>query len=121
TISPNYFRTIGIPVLAGRSFTSRDRAPAPPVVIVTASLARRYWHGDAPLGRRIRMGDDEAQWMTVVGVVGDSRSLGLDLAPAPMFYVPMSQLTLPFMGIVVRNAAGPAAVASAVRAAFRAV
>ncbi len=119
TISPNYFRTVGIPLISGRTFTARDRAPAPPVVIVNASLARRYWPGDDALGQRIRMGDDDGNWMTVIGVVGDSRSLGLDQAPAPMFYVPMYQLTLPFMSIVVRNAAGPAAVASAVRSALR--
>jgi putative ABC transport system permease protein len=121
TVSPNYFRTVGIPLIAGRTFSNRDRAPAPPVVIVNAALARRYWTGDDALGRRIRMDDDEGNWMTVVGVVGDSRSLGLDQAPAPMFYLPMSQLTLPFMSIVVRDAAGPAAVASAVRSALRAV
>jgi putative ABC transport system permease protein len=67
------------------------------------------------------MDDDGEQWMTVVGVVGDSRSLGLDQAPAPMFYVPLPQLPLPFMSIVVRSAAGTAGVASAVRTAQRAV
>jgi predicted permease len=121
SISPNYFRTIGIPLITGRTFTPRDRPPLPPVVIVNSSLARRYWPNDDPLGKRMRLGDDDEQWMTVVGVVGDSRSLGLDQAPAPMFYLPMRQLPLPFMSIVVRSAGGPAAVASAVRSALRAV
>jgi putative ABC transport system permease protein len=120
SISPNYFRTIGIPLVSGRAFTPRDRAPLPPVVIVNSALARRYWPNEDPLGKRIRLSDDE-EWMTVVGVVGDSRSLGLDQAPAPMFYIPMHQLPLPFMSIVVRSAAGTAAVASAVRSAQRAV
>jgi putative ABC transport system permease protein len=121
SISPNYFRTIGIPLVAGRTFTPRDRAPLPPVVIVNAALARRYWPNEHAVGQRMRLGDDDEQWMTVVGVVGDSRSLGLDQAPAPMFYLPIYQMPLPFMSIVVRSAAGTAAVASAVRSAQRAV
>jgi putative ABC transport system permease protein len=121
TVSSNYFRTIGIPVISGRTFTDHDRAPAPPVVIVNAALARRYWPGGDALGKRISMGDDREGWMTVVGVVGDSRSLGLDRAPSPLFYIPMHQLPLPFLSIVVRSASGPAAVASAVRSALHAV
>jgi putative ABC transport system permease protein len=121
SISPNYFQTIGIPLIAGRTFTPRDRPPLPPVVIVNSSLARRYWPNEDALGKRMRLGDDDEPWMTVVGVVGDSRSLGLDQAPAPMFYVPLPQLPLPFMSIVVRSAGGTAAVASAVRSAQRAV
>jgi len=121
SISSNYFRTLGIPLIAGRTFTLRDRPPLPPVAIVNASLARRYWPNEDPIGKHMRMDDDGEQWMTVVGVVGDSRSLGLDQAPAPMFYVPLPQLPLPFMSIVVRSAAGTAGVASAVRTAQRAV
>jgi putative ABC transport system permease protein len=121
SISPNYFRTLGIPLLSGRIFTNRDRDPAPPVVIVNAALARRYWPAEDAVGKRIHFGEKDGDWMTVVGVVGDSRSLGLDQAPAPLLYIPMHQLPLPFMSIVARSAGGTAAVPSAVRSAVHAV
>jgi putative ABC transport system permease protein len=120
SISPDYFRTLGIPLLSGRIFTNRDRDPAPAVVIVNAVLARRYWPGEDAVGQRLRF-DEDSQWMTVVGVVGDSRNISLAQTPAPLLYIPLHQFPLPFMSIVARSAGGTAAVASAVRGALHAV
>jgi putative ABC transport system permease protein len=106
---------MSIPIVRGRDFTERDRDPAPDVVIVNATLAERHWPGQDPLGKRLRFGESDDDWMTVVGVVGDSRNMGLDAEPTPLIYIQYHGFPLPFMGLVARSSAGPGAVASAVR------
>ena len=91
------------------------------VVIVNAALARRYWPGEDAVDKGIRFAEDTKDWTTVVGVVGDSRNLRLDQAPAPMLYIPMHQLPLPFMAIVARSAGGAGVIALAVHGAVHAV
>ena len=69
---------MGIPLLAGRTFQDRDAPTAPPVAIVSAALARQYWPGESPIGKRLRFDDNPKKpWFTVVGIVGDVRQLGL--------------------------------------------
>jgi predicted permease len=114
-VSPDYFRTMGIPIVRGRDFTERDREPAPAVVIVNSMLARRHWPGADPIGKRVRFGEGRDDWMEIVGVVGDSRNVGLDAAPTPLVYIPYHNFPLPFMSIVARSSAGPGVVASIVR------
>ena len=121
SVSPDYLRTLGIPLITGRHFTDRDREPAPAVIIVNAAFARRHFPGEDPLGKRLRFDDTKDAWMTVVGVAGDSRSLGLDTDPGPLMYIPYQYFTLPFMSVVVRSSGGTAGVASAVRAEVRAL
>jgi putative ABC transport system permease protein len=118
-MSPDYLRTMGIALIAGRHFTLQDQDPAPTPVIVNAALARRIWPGEDPLGKRIRFDETEDKWLTVVGVSADSRNRGLDTAPEPLIYIPFQAFTLPFMSIVARSPGGTAAVASAVRAEVR--
>ena len=115
-ISPDYLRTMGIPLIMGRHFTDQDRDPAPTPVIVNAELARRYWPGEDALGKRVRFEDAAGEWMTVVGIAADSRNRGLAFEPEPLMYIPFHSFTLPFMSVVVRSPGGTAAVASAVRA-----
>lgn len=115
SVSPDYFRTMGIPLVRGRDFTERDRKPAPVVVIVNATLASRHWAGEDPIGKRLRFGDSGDDWMTVVGVAGDSRNIGLDSNPTPLIYIQYHGFPLPFMGLVARSAAGAGVVASIVR------
>jgi predicted permease len=119
SISPEYLRTIGIPLMAGRHFTDRDREPNPAVIIVNAAFARRHFPGQDPLGKRIRFDDTKDEWLSIVGVAGDARDRGLDAAPEPVLYIPYQYLTLPFMSVVARSAGGTGAVASAVRAEVR--
>jgi putative ABC transport system permease protein len=116
SISPDYLKTMGIPLLAGRHFTDRDRDPAPAAIIINAAMAKRYWPGEDALGKRIRFDDKKDDWMTVVGIAADSRNMGLDSDPAPLMYIPYSYFTLPFMTLAARSPGGPGAVASAVRA-----
>jgi predicted permease len=74
-ISPNYFQTMGIPLLSGRDFAVRDDSHVPRIVIVTESFAKRYWSSEAAVGKRIKFGpaDSNNPWMEIVGVVGDIR------------------------------------------------
>jgi len=119
SVSSDYFRTLAIPVLQGRSFMDQDREPAPPVAIVNSTFVRKYLPGEKAIGMRVRFGDDGDDWITIVGIVGDSRNLGLERAPAPLLYFPADRFPLAFMSLGVRTAAPPATVASIVRAAVK--
>ena len=92
---PEYFATLGVPVLRGRTFTDRDREDAPPVVVVSQSAAQHYWPGDDPLGKRLIMGADPDRVVTVVGVVPDTRYRDLREA-RPSIYFPLDQSFFPF-------------------------
>jgi predicted permease len=91
-ITPGFFRTIGTPMVAGREFEERDLAPgAPGVFVVSESLARHYWHGESPIGKRIvngRQPRKNGTWDTVIGVVKDMRREGLDLSPILTAFAP---------------------------------
>ena len=123
-IEAGYFKTMGIPLLAGREFTARDTAQAPNVAIVSERIVREYFPGGpgAALGRRVRVGD-RGEWRTVVGVVADIRQMGLDQDVQPMLYVPFQQerdevFVLRFVSFVVRTAT-PASVVEGIRAEIR--
>jgi putative ABC transport system permease protein len=96
TGGPDYFKTFGIPVIRGRSFNNADREHAPGVVIVSESVARRFWPGEDPIGKRIRtkqIPDDGGEpWRTVVGVVPDTHLRSLR-EPSPTVYFPWLQST----------------------------
>ena len=121
-IDAGYFKTMGIPLLAGREFTARDRAEAPKVAIVSERIVREYFPGgpSQALGRRVRLGD-HADWLKVVGVVADIRQMGLDREVQPMIYVPFQQESsgvVRFMTFVARTAT-PASVVAGIRAEIR--
>ena len=120
-ISRDYFSTMGIPLIAGRSFTNDDRPPAPSVAIVNALLVRKYFAGENPVGKRLRFGPPGSPWITIVGVAGDTRNMGIEEDPSPVMYVPYRQFTLPFMNVVVRGGGGAALAGSAIREALRGV
>jgi putative ABC transport system permease protein len=106
--SPNLFRALGIPVLRGRAFNERDADGSEPSVIISESLAKRYWPDQEPLGQRIKWGDGNfgSPWMTVVGVVGDTRLSGLASEVRPALYIPNVQLGEPVKmksGITLRD------------------
>ncbi|HSK77681.1 MAG TPA: ABC transporter permease [Thermoanaerobaculia bacterium] len=121
-VSPGYFRTMGIPLVAGRDFTWSDGAEAPKVAIVNRSMARRFWPGQDPLGKRLRFGRPgrEGPWMTVVGIAGDVRYRELQ-SVKPDIYVPFLQDPHWAMDLVVRTASDPLSAASAVTAAVQEV
>ena len=121
-IDAGYFKTMGIPLLAGREFTARDTAEAPKVAIVSERIVREYFPGGPgeALGRRVRL-SDRGEWLTVVGVVADIRQMGLDRDVQPMIYVPFQQERSGFVRFVsfVARTATPASVVEGIRAEIR--
>ncbi|HEX6059603.1 MAG TPA: ABC transporter permease [Gemmatimonadaceae bacterium] len=114
TASPEYFRAAGIPMLRGREFTTTDRAGSPLVVIINETLAKRLFGDRDPIGQRVAWTGDvlrfigiSGDWRTVVGVVGDTRDLGLDVEPPPVVFQPFAQEAV-FAGGLVIQAAGAA-------------
>jgi putative ABC transport system permease protein len=89
-VSPGYFRTLGIPLRQGREFGPHDIRSSLPVAIINDAMARRYWPGENPLGRRLKS-DGMGEWRTVVGVVGNVKRFALEDQPGPEFYIPLLQ------------------------------
>jgi putative ABC transport system permease protein len=119
-VSPGYLRAMSIRLTRGRAFTDADSKDAPPVVLVSETMARRQWGDEDPLGKRLRYYDPYASkdvpWRTVVGVVADVKLTGLDTKGTQGLYAPEAQSPSPAMTLVVRTGAGdPAAVVPAVR------
>ena len=114
SVSPAYFETLGIPLLKGRDFSNRDTSDAPASAIINADLARTYFPNEDPLNRRITF-DDGQSWISIVGVVGDVKQLGLDSNAKPEVYFPFAQVTEPSMSLVVRTVSSPLSVVSSVK------
>lgn len=108
-VTPGYFRTLRVPLRAGRAFTDADREGAPLVAVVSESFAHHYWPGQDAIGKRLRRAGRPV-WMEVVGVAADVRDAGLSTAPAPTFYVAYPQQNTPTARVtVVVRARGDAA------------
>lgn len=130
SVTPGYFAAMGIPLIRGRLFEARDVEGAPRVVIISESMARRYWPGEDPIGRRMTFNSgiprDQQQVVggpgsrEVVAVVGDVRHLGLDQPDEPMFYTPHAQQpSYHTMTMVVRSGLPGTELSGTVRAALR--
>lgn len=116
-IDENYLDAIGIPVVRGRPFRSTDTADAPRVAIVNQGLAARYWPGDDPIGKRIRVARDAA-WTEIVGVATDAKFRLFTQASAPLLYLPRQQHQSAKGTLIVRTEAESSAVAALVRTAI---
>jgi putative ABC transport system permease protein len=119
-ISPNYFEVMNIPLLEGRGFTNQDREGTLPVAIINRQMARQYYPDRSPLGQRIRWARRETiRWITIVGVVEDVRSAGLDADDAHAVYAPFMQEQSwwrTWMSVVVRTSTSdPMTLASAIK------
>jgi putative ABC transport system permease protein len=121
TINPDYFTTMRIPLLAGRPFTTGDRADSAPVTIIDTTLAERFFPGESPLGRRIRFGGTDNPWMEIVGVVGHIQNYGIGQTTRFQLYRPFTQGPASGPSFVLRTSMDPAALAPAVRQAMREV
>jgi putative ABC transport system permease protein len=122
-VTPRYFESMGIPLLAGRDFAWTDTKQSPNVVVINQAFARRHFAGESPLGHRLRLQGQERDPLLIVGVVGDVRQLGLDKQPVPEAFVPFLQDPLSetyqrSMTIVARTQSDPGAVAGSLRAAL---
>ena len=118
TVSPEYFRVMGVPLVAGRLFDEHDGMEARRVTIISRAMARTYFPNENPLGKRISFGLPTIGAVAareIVGIVGDVRNVSLGAEPGPMMYVPYAQF--PFWGaeLVVRSTLNTAGVAAALR------
>jgi len=120
SISPGYFRTLGIPLLSGRDLTERDGLDQPAVVILSNSTAKKLFPNEDPIGRQILFGTDNGNGLPaeVVGIVGDVRSRQLAKANDVEFYRSWPQRSAPFLNVVVRSVTKPEATSGIVRAAL---
>ena len=119
-VTPGHFRTLGIPLVVGRDFDARDRAEGTAVVIVNETLARRFWPGENPIGKRLRELTDRGAprpWFEVVGIARDSKYATVGEDPKPFMYRPMAQDYTPAGTVMVKTRGNAADALPLVRAA----
>ena len=114
SVTPAYFRTMGIPLVAGRVFADSDTSQAPPVIVVNQTLARRFWPDGNPLGGRLVVDANNGRVAEIVGVVGDVKPERMEGEDWPTIYSPYAQAPVAAMTMVVRTARPPLSLASAV-------
>jgi putative ABC transport system permease protein len=116
TATPDYFATMGIPLTQGRLFNEGDRLETPVVLVINQNMARRFWPGQDPIGKQIKIVDDETTG-TVIGVVGDAKHDWLSEEQRPQIYVSYSQSPGLFATVVLRTKVEPMSLSQAVREA----
>jgi macrolide transport system ATP-binding/permease protein len=120
-IGPNFFKTMGTPLLRGREFTEADRKGAPGTIVLNETLATRLWPGEDALGKRVSITGPEGPFLEVVGVARDSKYRSLADVARPYVYQPLQQSYDPKMTLVVRTTGEPQAITPAVREQIRAL
>jgi predicted permease len=118
-VSPGYFATFGVPLVAGRDFSDTDRATAPPVAIVNETMKRRFWPSETPVGATFS--DGSPQPYTVVGVARDTKYRNLREAPRMVIYLPLAQSYASAANLVVRTSLPPSQIVESLRAQVRAI
>lgn len=117
SVTPAYFRAMGIPLVAGRELAERDTAQAAPVVLVNRTLARRFFRGGSPLGARLTLHEAVPRSVEIVGVVGDVKPERMEGAEWPTVYFPWTQAPVGVAVVAVAGGGAPEAMAGAVRRA----
>ena len=117
----SYFQTLGIPLIAGRHFDSRDNSDSPGVVIIGKTIADRVFAGRDPIGRRLKYASFDTPGDLIIGVVGDVKISGLDEEIRPVLYYPFRQNASPFSTLVVKSSTNPNSMATTVREQIRAL
>ncbi len=121
-VSGDYFRAMAIPLLQGRYFTAQDGPESPPVAIINQTLAKRYWPGEDSIGKRLKGFDPRGrndEWVTVVGLVADMRSHGLERVPMAEIYEVQAQRGEATPNLIVRTSADPMQLAPTIRSTLR--
>jgi predicted permease len=111
-VSPDYFRAIGTPLLSGRFFTARDNAAAPMVLLINSALAQKFFPGEDPVGKRLKL---FSTTVTIVGVVGDVKDTPSAKQAVPAYYFALAQQQFGDVALAVRTANDPSSVVEAVR------
>jgi len=117
SVSLDYFRVMGIPLLKGREFSGVDHARAPLVAVINETMAKRYWPNADPIGQRIKETSNEGAWREIVGIVGSVRHRARGEEPRPEMFVPWSQSPAATLNLAVRTQAEPASFGAALRRA----
>jgi putative ABC transport system permease protein len=125
-VSPGYFHTMQIPLLSGRDFTRRDLPDTPPVAIVNNAFARKFWADGNAIGKRISFSANNPKWYEIVGIVGNVKHRGLDIADSPELYIPAFQPlfadgNVPSMYVAVRTVNEPSLTAGVMRSEVAAI
>jgi putative ABC transport system permease protein len=120
SVSPGYFNALGISLMKGRDFSDRDNTDTPQTAIINNELARIYFPAEDPIAKRITFDDGES-WMSIVGVVADTKRVGLDTSAKPEVYFPYLQAPAPSMTLVVRTATEPLSLAGAVKSQIQTI
>src|SRR5262249_44715343 len=111
----DFFQTMSIPIAAGRAFNDRDTKDAPPVIIISRSMAREMFPSQNPIGRRIRSWRDENLYREIVGIAGDMRNSDLSEDPANCVYIPHPQDSWNALAFVIRTQGDPNALVKSAR------
>jgi putative ABC transport system permease protein len=119
TVSEDYFRALGVPLISGRMFDTHDNADGQQVVIIGKTMADRIFSGRDPVGHRLKYAGVEAPPLSIVGVVADVKITGLDQETRPVIYYPFRQNAAPFANLVVRTSSDPASLAGSIRNEIR--
>jgi putative ABC transport system permease protein len=121
-VTPGYFQAMKIPLVAGRFFSESDRAGSRKVVVINQQMARTYWPGESPIGRRLDLGlGDDNDWQTIVGVVGDVKTDDLGTPPTTGAYLSADQYPASAMTVVMRTAIEPAALVTPAKSSVAAL
>lgn len=125
-VTPNYFGTMGIPLLTGRDFTRHDLPDTQPVAIVNNAFAHKFFPNGSVIGKRISFRSNNPKWYAIVGVAGNVKHRGLDIADSPEIYIPAFQPlfadgNVPSLYLAVRTVNDPAAVANTMRSEVAAI
>jgi len=119
SVSPGFFPALRLPLLSGRVLTALDGPDAPPVAVISESLARHVWPDETPVGKHVKLDEETGKepWRAIVGVVGDIREDPFDQEIHPTIYLPFAQMPGPSSGLVVRTSGDPLALAAVARSA----
>jgi putative ABC transport system permease protein len=117
-VSPDYFSTMGIRIVRGRGFTERDDERAAGVVVINETMAAKYWPGEDPIGKGLKISYNNTPPREIVGIVGDVKETSLAGAPTSQMYTPFVQAPWPFLTAVARTPAAPDAAAGSLRQAL---
>ncbi len=120
-ISPDYFAAMQIRLLQGRAFTEHDNETSSAVAIVSAALAQRFWPGQSPIGKRVKISYNKTGWREIVGVVADVKGSTLAEPATGAVYSPFPQTPWPFMSAVARTPGSAEAAGAALRASVPAI
>lgn len=120
-VSPKYFEALRIPIKGGRAFTNADRETGERVAIISESLAARYFKGEAPIGRRLKIQTVDGGWITIAGISGDIIDDWFANRNTPTIYIPEAQTPTHSVNLIARTAGDPASLEADVRRALNAV